>query len=125
VRGSGVGVIVLRRLEDALRDRDNVRAIIKGSAINNDGSAKVGFTAPGLNGQAAAITDALAAAGVSADTIGYVEAHGTGTAIGDPIEIAALTRAFRRSSRRCSGDFCRPGTASRAVRAASPACAKC
>ena len=100
VRGSGVAVIVLRRLEDALRDRDNVRAVIKGSAINNDGSAKVGFTAPGLNGQAAAITDALAAAGVSADTIGYVEAHGTGTAIGDPIEIAALTRAFRRSSRR-------------------------
>jgi acyl transferase domain-containing protein/glutamate-1-semialdehyde aminotransferase len=100
VRGSGVAVIVLRRLEDALRDRDNVRAVIKGSAINNDGSAKVGFTAPGLNGQAAAIMDALAAAGVSAETIGYVEAHGTGTAIGDPIEIAALTRAFRRTTRR-------------------------
>jgi acyl transferase domain-containing protein/glutamate-1-semialdehyde aminotransferase len=100
VRGSGVGVIVLRRLDDAIRDRDNVRAVIKGSAVNNDGSAKVGFTAPSLSGQAAAIADALTAAGVSADTIGYVEAHGTGTAIGDPIEIAALTRAFRRSTRR-------------------------
>ena len=100
VRGSGVGVIVLRRLDDAIRDRDNVRAVIKGSAVNNDGSAKVGFTAPSLSGQAAAIADALTAAGVTADTIGYVEAHGTGTAIGDPIEMAALTRAFRRSTRR-------------------------
>ncbi|HEX6007806.1 MAG TPA: type I polyketide synthase, partial [Burkholderiales bacterium] len=100
IRGSGVGVIVLRRLEDAQRECDNVRALVKGSAINNDGSAKVGFTAPSLTGQAAAISDALACAGVSADTIGYVEAHGTGTAIGDPIEIAALTRAFRRTTRR-------------------------
>ncbi|HJQ63743.1 MAG TPA: aminotransferase class III-fold pyridoxal phosphate-dependent enzyme [Burkholderiales bacterium] len=100
VRGSGAGVIVLRRLDDAIRDRDNVRAVIKGSAINNDGAAKVGFTAPSLTGQAAAVADALAAAGISADSIGYVEAHGTGTAIGDPIEIAALTRAFRRTTRR-------------------------
>lgn len=100
IRGSGAGVIVLRRLDDALRDRDHVRALVKGSAINNDGSAKVGFTAPSLTGQAAAISEALATAGVSADTVGYVEAHGTGTAIGDPIEIAALTRAFRRTTRR-------------------------
>jgi len=98
VFGNGVGVVVLKRLEDALADGDHIRAVIKGSAINNDGSLKVGFTAPSVQGQAAVVVEALANAGVSADTIGYVEAHGTGTALGDPIEIQALTEAFRTST---------------------------
>ncbi len=91
-------MIVLKRLEDAVRDRDTICAVIKGTAVNNDGSDKAGFTAPSINGQSAAIAEALAVAGVAADTIGYVEAHGTGTIIGDPIEIAALTRAFRETT---------------------------
>ncbi|MFB3787163.1 MAG: SDR family oxidoreductase [bacterium] len=98
--GSGAGVVVLKRLEDALRDGDRVRAVIRGSAVNNDGSGKVGFTAPGVDGQAGVIAEALAIAGVSADTIQYVEAHGTATGLGDPIEIAALTQAFRATTNR-------------------------
>jgi amino acid adenylation domain-containing protein len=94
VTGNGAGVVVLKRLEDALADGDTILAVIKGSAINNDGSAKVGFTAPSVEGQVAVISEALAAAGVSADTIGYVEAHGTGTTLGDPIEVTALNKAF-------------------------------
>ena len=101
VSGSGVGVVVLKRLADALADGDAVRAVVLGSAINNDGAGKVGFTAPGVDGQAEVIRDALAAAGVDPDSIGYVEAHGTATPIGDPIEVAALTQAFReRTDRR-------------------------
>ncbi len=100
VFGDGAGVVVLRRLEDALRDGQPVRAVILGSAINNDGSSKVGYTAPSVDGQAAVITEALAVAGVSADSISYVETHGTGTSLGDPIEIAALTRAFQATTRR-------------------------
>src|SRR5215210_2197549 len=92
--GSGVGLVVLKRLEDALADRDTIRAVILGSAVTNDGSVKVGFTAPGVEGQAAVISEALAMAGVDPTTIGYIEAHGTGTALGDPIEIRAVTRAF-------------------------------
>jgi phthiocerol/phenolphthiocerol synthesis type-I polyketide synthase E len=95
VSGSGVGVVVLKRLEDALADGDTIHAVIKGSAINNDGAAKVGYTAPSVDGQAGVIAEALALAQVAPETIGYVEAHGTGTPLGDPIEIAALTRAFR------------------------------
>jgi phthiocerol/phenolphthiocerol synthesis type-I polyketide synthase E len=95
VLGSGVGVVLLKRLSDAIADGDCIYAVIKGSAINNDGSAKVGYTAPSVDGQSKVIAEALANAGVDADTISYVEAHGTGTALGDPIEIAALTRAFR------------------------------
>ncbi|MFJ3793114.1 SDR family NAD(P)-dependent oxidoreductase [Kitasatospora sp. NPDC090091] len=95
VPGSGAGVVVLRRLADARRDGDTVDAVVLGSAVNNDGSLKAGYTAPSVDGQAAVIAEALAMAGVGADTVGYVEAHGTGTALGDPIEIAALTRAFR------------------------------
>jgi phthiocerol/phenolphthiocerol synthesis type-I polyketide synthase E len=95
VSGSGAGVVVLKRLEDALRDGDAVRAVIRGSAVNNDGAAKVAFTAPGVDGQAAVIAEALEAAEVHPDTVGYVEAHGTGTDLGDVIEVAALTRAFR------------------------------
>ncbi len=95
VGGNGVGAVVLKRLEDALTDGDVIHAVIKGTALNNDGSAKVGYTAPSVEGQAAVIAAALADAGVSADEIGYVEAHGTATALGDPIEIDALNRAFR------------------------------
>jgi acyl transferase domain-containing protein len=95
--GSGVGVVVLKRLEDALADRDPIRAVILGSAVNNDGAHKVGYTAPSVEGQAAVITEALAVAGVEPETLSYLEAHGTGTALGDPIEVQALARAFRRS----------------------------
>ena len=94
VFGSGGACLVLRRLSDAIEQRHTVRAIVKGSAINNDGSAKSDFTAPSIEMQSDAIADALAAADVSARSIDYVEAHGTGTYLGDPIEIAALSRAF-------------------------------
>lgn len=96
--GSGVGVVVLKRLADALADGDHVEAVIKGSAINNDGSMKVSYTAPSVEGQARVIAEALANAGVSAETISYIEAHGTATALGDPIEIQALTNAFRATT---------------------------
>ncbi|MFN0242928.1 MAG: type I polyketide synthase [Planctomycetota bacterium] len=96
--GSGVGVVVLRRLADALADNDHVYAVIRGSAINNDGAGKVGYLAPSVGGQAAAIAEALSVANVGADTIQYVECHGTGTPMGDPIEISALTQAFREST---------------------------
>lgn len=95
VIGSGAGVVVLRMLADAIADGDHVFATIKGSTINNDGSLKAGYTAPSLDAQAAVIAEALGIAGVSPDSVTYVETHGTGTAIGDPIEIAALTKAFR------------------------------
>jgi phthiocerol/phenolphthiocerol synthesis type-I polyketide synthase E len=98
--GSGVGLIVLKRLSDALRDRDNIRAVILGAGLNNDGSDKVGYTAPSTRGQAAAIRAAHAMAGVSAESFGYVEAHGTGTILGDPIELSALTEVFRDGSER-------------------------
>ncbi|WP_461030445.1 beta-ketoacyl synthase N-terminal-like domain-containing protein, partial [Streptomyces sparsus] len=106
--GDGVGVVVLKRLDDALADGDRVRAVIRGSALNNDGRRKVGFTAPSTEGQTEAVLDAQAAAGVSADSIGYVEAHGTATRLGDPIEVAALTRAFRESTDRTG--FCALGS---------------
>jgi acyl transferase domain-containing protein len=91
---------VLKRLSDAQRDGDTIHAIIKGTAINNDGSAKIGFTAPSIDGQARVIAEALAVAEISADSISYVEAHGTGTSLGDPIEIAALTKAFRQTTQK-------------------------
>jgi acyl transferase domain-containing protein/acyl carrier protein len=99
VTGSGVGVVALKRLADALEDGDTIYAVIRGSAINNDGASKVGYTAPSVDGQAAAISEALAVAGVSADTLQYVEAHGTATPLGDPIEIAALHSVFAGHSR--------------------------
>ncbi len=108
VFGSGAGVVVLRRLEDAIAAGDHIHAIIKGSAVNNDGSTKVGYLAPSIDGQAAAIAEALAVAGVGADTVTYVECHGTATPIGDPIEIAALTQAFRASS--TGVGYCRVGS---------------
>lgn len=94
VFGDGAGLVVLRRLDDALADGDRVIAVIRGWAVNNDGADKAGYAAPSVAAQAAVIRAAQAAAGVSPDTIGYIEAHGTGTALGDPIEIAALTEAF-------------------------------
>jgi acyl transferase domain-containing protein/NAD(P)-dependent dehydrogenase (short-subunit alcohol dehydrogenase family)/acyl carrier protein len=94
VPGSGVGVVVLKRLSDALRDGDGVRAVIRGWALNNDGGGKAGYTAPLAEGQATAIQEALALAEVEPETVSYVEAHGTGTRLGDPIEVAALNRAF-------------------------------
>ena len=108
VKGSGAGVVVLKRLADAINDRDTIHAVIKGSAINNDGAMKVGYTAPSVEGQASVIEEALALASVEPATIGYVEAHGTGTALGDPVEIAALTQAFRTGT----GDtgFCPVGS---------------
>jgi len=96
VAGSGLAVVVLKRLADALADGDTIRAVIKGSAINNDGSFKVGYTAPSVEGQANVISEAQAIAGVDPETITYVEAHGTGTEVGDPIEVAALTAAWRQ-----------------------------
>ena len=100
VFGDGLGVVVLKRLEDALADGDEIEAVIAGSAINNDGSLKAGFVAPSIDGQAQVIRAALDDAAVSAETIGYVEAHGTGTPLGDPIEIAALTKAYRADTDR-------------------------
>ncbi|MGW3962971.1 type I polyketide synthase [Amycolatopsis sp. NPDC005003] len=92
--GNGLGAVLLKRLDDAVADGDTVTAVIRGSAVTNDGSAKVGFTAPSITGQAAAIRAALEVAEVSPHDVGYVEAHGTATPLGDPIEVAALTEAF-------------------------------
>jgi phthiocerol/phenolphthiocerol synthesis type-I polyketide synthase E len=100
VFGSGVGVVLLRRLDDALVAGDHIWAVIRGSAANNDGSLKMAFTAPSVEAQARVIEEALDIAGVSADTISYVEAHGTGTNLGDPVEVAALTQAFRATTQR-------------------------
>jgi non-ribosomal peptide synthase protein (TIGR01720 family) len=95
VGGSGLGVVLLKRLESALENGDHILAVIRGSAVNNDGNLKVGYTAPSVEGQAAAIIEAQNIAGVDPATITYVEAHGTGTRLGDPCEIRALTQAFR------------------------------
>ncbi|MGZ9153224.1 MAG: SDR family NAD(P)-dependent oxidoreductase [Candidatus Binatia bacterium] len=100
VFGGGVGLVVLKRLADAVKDRDHIDAIIKGSAINNDGALKIGFTAPSAEGQAQVIAEALDIASVDPETVSYIEAHGTATSLGDPIEIAALTQAFRAGTRK-------------------------
>jgi phthiocerol/phenolphthiocerol synthesis type-I polyketide synthase E len=100
VVGSGVGIVVLKRLQDALTDGDHVRAVILGAGLNNDGNDKVGYTAPSIRGQAAAIRAAHVSSGVSPDSIGYMEAHGTGTILGDPIEMAALNEVFQSSTTR-------------------------
>ncbi|MDN3356790.1 type I polyketide synthase [Actinomadura sp. DC4] len=96
--GDGLGVVVLKRLADALTDGDTIRAVIKGSAVNNDGDRKVGFTAPSAPGQTEVILAAHAAAGIEAESVSYVEAHGTGTPVGDPIELRALIDAFEGST---------------------------
>ncbi|MFE5401277.1 beta-ketoacyl synthase N-terminal-like domain-containing protein [Streptomyces sp. NPDC056580] len=95
VAGNGVGVVVLRRLSDALADGDHIRAVVRGSAVTNDGAGRIGFTAPSVAGQAAAVREAQLTAGTDARTITYVETHGTATPLGDPIEVTALTQAFR------------------------------
>ncbi|MEP7308967.1 MAG: SDR family NAD(P)-dependent oxidoreductase [Acidobacteriota bacterium] len=107
VFGSGVGLVALKRLDEALAEHDTIHAIVLGSAVNNDGSLKAGYTAPSVGGQAAVITEALANAAVPADSIGYLEAHGTGTSLGDPIEVSALTQAFRTQTERTG--FCALG----------------
>ena len=108
VGGNGVGVVLLKRLDDAVANGDYIYAVVKGSALNNDGALKVGYTAPSIEGQAEVITMAHALAGVDPETISYVEAHGTGTPLGDPIEIKALTEAFR--ARTDKKNFCAVGS---------------
>jgi amino acid adenylation domain-containing protein len=108
VAGSGVGIVVLKRLADAVADGDTVHAVIKGSALNNDGAAKIGYTAPSIEGQARVIDMAQAAAAVDPRSITYVEAHGSGTPLGDPIELTALTRAFRAGTQ--ERGFCALGS---------------
>jgi acyl transferase domain-containing protein len=100
VFGSGMGLVVLKRLDEALADSDHIYGVIKGSAINNDGAGKVGYTAPSVEGQAEVVAEALAIANIPPETIGYIETHGTGTALGDPIEIKALNYVFRTSPER-------------------------
>ena len=110
VFGNGIGVVVLRRLADAVSHRDFIYAKIKGSAINNDGSLKVGYTSPSEIGQAAVIARALSRAGVEPHTIGYIEAHGTGTVLGDPVEMAALKRAFHQAGGDGKKQYCGVGS---------------
>ncbi|MCX8132089.1 MAG: amino acid adenylation domain-containing protein [Clostridia bacterium] len=98
VGGNGAGVVVLKRLEDAVSDGDSISAVIKGTAINNDGALKMGYTAPSIDGQSKAIEEAQSKSGIAPDTITYIEAHGTGTPLGDPIEIEALTKVFSRKT---------------------------
>ncbi len=109
VFGHGVAIVLLKRLADAVADRDNILAVIKGTALNNDGSVKVGYAAPSVTAQADVIATAQAAAGVDPESISYVEAHGTATPLGDPIEVAALTKAFRQGGAQRNG-YCALGT---------------
>ncbi len=109
VFGSGSTAVLLKRLEDAVKDGDQIYAVIRGYGMNNDGSAKVGYTAPSIEGQARAIVMAQESSGIDPRTIGYVEAHGTATPLGDPIEVAALTQAFGNSTK--DKGFCAIGTA--------------
>jgi phthiocerol/phenolphthiocerol synthesis type-I polyketide synthase E len=107
VPGRGAGIVVLKRLADAVADGDTIYAVIAGSAWNNDGSGKVGYTAPSVEGQAEVIRAAHAAAGITPERIGYVEAHGTGTELGDPIEVAALAEVFGERAGNGAGDAAR------------------
>ena len=100
VTGNGVGLVVLKRLEDAVRDGDHIYAVIRGSAVGNDGIARAGFTAPGVDGQAAVIAAALGNAGVEVESINYIETHGTGTPLGDSVELAAMLKVFRQKTDR-------------------------
>lgn len=108
VFGSGVGVVVLRRLGDALDDGDTIHAVIRGTAVNNDGAKKVNYLAPSVDGQAACVVEALGVAGVPARSVEYIECHGTGTALGDPIEVEALTQGFRTQTE--ERGFCQLGS---------------
>jgi acyl transferase domain-containing protein len=100
VGGNGAAVVLLKRMADAVSERDTIHAVVRGSAVNNDGAVKVGYTAPSVEGQVGVISEAMAMADVSPEAIGYVEAHGTGTPIGDPIEIEALSRVYRMGTQR-------------------------
>lgn len=106
--GSGVGAVLLKPLQQAVSDRDHIFAVIKGTAANNDGSAKISYTAPSVGQQSQAVVDALKTAEASADSIGYVECHSTGTTVGDPLEIEALTTAFRNETKR--NQYCAIGS---------------
>lgn len=108
VFSNGAGVVVLKRLAEALEDGDNIYCVIRGAAMNNDGAERVSFTAPSVDGQAQVIAMAQASAGIEAETITYIETHGTGTPLGDPIEIAALTKAFRAGTEKKG--FCAIGS---------------
>ncbi len=108
VAGQGVGIVVLKRLAEAVEDGDHIYAVIKGAAVNNDGSDKIGYTAPNVNGQIQVIAVAQALAEIDAGTISYLETHGTGTSLGDPIEITALTSAFRLATEK--RNFCAIGS---------------
>lgn len=108
VEGNGAGVVVLKRLSNAIADGDHIRAVIKASAVNNDGSLKVGFTAPSVETQTAVITEAMSMADVAPETIGFIEGHGSGTPLGDPIEVLALTNAFR--TRTAKKNYCALGS---------------
>lgn len=108
VPGGGAGIAVLKRLDDAIADQDHIYAVIRGAAVNNDGSAKVGYSAPSVEGQSAVIKKAMQMAGFSPESIGYIEAHGTGTEVGDPIEIAALSRVFESAT--VKPESCRLGS---------------
>src|ERR1043165_4161731 len=108
VGGNGIGVVLLKRLEDAIADKDNIHAVIRSSAINNDGNSKVSYMAPSVQGQVEVLTLAQELADVSPEDVSYIEAHGTGTQMGDPIEVAALTQAFRRKTQR--NQFCALGS---------------
>jgi acyl transferase domain-containing protein len=101
-RDSGVAIVVLRRLHDAIADLDTIYAVILGSAVNNDGQRKVGYLAPSVAGQAEAVAEALGVAGINAETITYVETHGTGTAVGDPLEIKGWSLAVAPAG--CTSD---------------------
>ena len=121
--GSGVGAVLLKPLEKAVADRDHIFAVIKGTAANNDGSAKISYTAPSLGQQSQAVVDALELAGVSADSVGYVECHSTGTTVGDPLEIEALTMAFRK--RRDRKQYCAVGSVKGNIGHPEQACGNC
>ncbi|WP_055698101.1 type I polyketide synthase [Streptomyces silaceus] len=108
VGGNGVAAVLLKRLDSALADGDDIHAVLLGSAVNNDGAAKAGFTAPAVRGHTEVVRLALARAGIEADSVGHVEAHGTGTELGDPVEFEALSRAYR--SRQGRTGFCSLGS---------------
>ena len=108
VFSNGVGIVVLKRLSDALQERNTIHAVIKGAAINNDGANKMSFAAPSIAGQADVIATAQVLADIEPETVTYVECHGTATPIGDPIEVAALTQAFREGTERKG--FCALGS---------------
>src|SRR5262249_49802872 len=108
VGGNGLGIVVLKRLSEALEDGDHIIAVIKGSRVNHDGSAKIGYAARSVDGQAKVIAEAQAIAGVDAESVSYIEAHGTATTLGDPIEVAALNRTFRAGTQKKG--FCALGS---------------